>query len=173
MKKFKKPGLRIFKTALAVFLSLCISYLRNDAAIPFYAAIAALICMKTGIDETIEIGVNRVFGTLVGGLSGLLYLLTFKRLMLDSFINYLLISLVIFVLIWIMSNLDKPNAITIMCVVLLSITLNHGQEVEYPFTFALNRVIDTLIGVVVAVFVNWFDFEIRKTNKKDNKNKKN
>lgn len=162
MIKIEKPGLRIFKTTLAVFLALILCHLRSVESIPFYGAIAAVICMKTDLDQTLEIGLNRVLGTLVGGFSGLVYLIIFKRMYLNSFTNYLIVSSVVFVLIWLMANLNKPNAISIMCVVFLSITINHGEAPDYPIAFALNRTIDTLVGVVIAVLVNWTDFEMRK-----------
>src|SRR5699024_8999949 len=134
----------------------------SSEAIPFYGAIAAVICLKSDVDGTIKIGVNRVIGTLIGGFTGLIYLLTFKSMKLNPYINYALVSLVIIYLIWLMSNLNKPNAITIMCIVFISITINHGESTEFPVDFALNRVIDTLVGVLVAIFINWSDFEIRK-----------
>lgn len=162
MKDMKRPGLRIVKTAIAVFLSLCLCHIRSPESMPFYGAIAAIICLKPDVDDTIDIGVNRVIGTLMGGLTGLVYLLNFKRLDLNSFTNYFLVSLIVILLIWLMANLNKPNAISIMCIVFISIVINHGESPEFPVNFALNRVIDTLVGVLVAIFINWSDFEIRK-----------
>lgn len=166
MKNVKMPGLRILKTAVAVFLALCLCHFRSAESIPFYGAIAAIICMKPDVDDTIDIGVNRVMGTLMGGFTGLLYLLNFKRLNLNSFTNYFLVSVIVIFLIWFMANLNKPNAISIMCIVFISIAINHGESPEFPVDFALNRVIDTLVGVLVAIFINWSDFEIRKRIKK-------
>lgn len=161
-----KPGLRILKTAIAVFASLLICHIRSDQAGPINGAIAAIICMQVDLEETIENGKNRILGTILGGLVGLIYLLSFKGRGLSDFQVYLSVSLVIFLLIWLMANLNMPNSITITCIVFLSITLNHGNEIDYPYAVALNRTIDTLIGVLVAVFVNWFDFELRKKIKK-------
>ncbi|MDD7306128.1 MAG: aromatic acid exporter family protein [Peptoniphilaceae bacterium] len=162
MISLEKPGLRIIKTSIAVFLSLLICHIRSDQSIPFYGAIAAIICMRTGLLESIDIGLNRILGTIIGGFTGLIYLLSFKKMDFIPIINYLLVSLVIFLLIWLMANLDKPNAISIMCVVFVSITINHGEAPDYPVDFALNRMIDTLVGVIIAIFVNWFDFKLRK-----------
>lgn len=159
--KIKRPGLRIIKTAIAVFLSLIISHLRSENAIPFYAAIAAIICLKPNVDGTIEIGVSRLIGTLVGGLIGLLYLLILRDIHQHAFLNYFIVSIVMAGLIWAMSVAKRPNAISIMAIVFVSITINHGIDPVFPAEFAFNRVVDTLIGVVIAVIVNWSDFRIR------------
>ena len=168
MRTIEKPGLRILKTSIAVFLSLFICHIRSEEAIPFYGAIAAIICMKVGLDETINVGLNRILGTFLGGFTGLIHLLIFKRMTLHPFVNYIIISTVVFLLIWLMANLNKPNAISIMCIVFVSITINHGEAPDYPVAFALNRTIDTLVGVIIAIFVNWFDFELRKKYKEKN-----
>lgn len=162
MTNIEKPGLRIFKTAIAVFLSLVICHLRSEEAMPFYGAIAAIICMKVDLNETIDVGKNRIIGTFLGGFTGLIYLVTFRKMGLSDFLNYFLISVVVFILIWIMANLNMPNAISIMCIVFISITINHGEAPDYPVAFALNRTIDTLVGVIIAIIVNWSDFELRK-----------
>jgi uncharacterized membrane protein YgaE (UPF0421/DUF939 family) len=162
--KLKKPGLRIIKTAIAVFIALILSHLRSENSLPFYAAIAAVICMKPNVDGTIDVGINRVIGTLIGGLAGLVYLILFKGLITHHFINYLIISISIIFLIWLLDFFKKPNAISIMAIVFLSITINHGIEPEYPIAFAMNRTIDTLMGVVVAILVNRIHFDYLRKN---------
>ena len=42
-----------------------------------------------------------------------------------------------------------------MCVVFLCITATHGND-ESPLAFGINRIIDTTIGIAVALFVNQF-----------------
>lgn len=164
--KLKMPGLRIIKTGLAVFISLIVSHIRGGEAMPFYAAIAAIICLKEDVDGTLSIGINRIFGTLLGGAVGLLYLLAFKERDLPASLNYLLVSLSIVLMIWVMALLGKTKAISIMAVVFVSIAINHGLEAEYPVTFVINRVVDTLVGVFTAIIVNWSDFEIKKRMKR-------
>ncbi|WP_267907455.1 aromatic acid exporter family protein [Anaerococcus obesiensis] len=65
-------------------------------------------------------------------------------------------------LIWIVSSMEKPNAISIMCIVLASVSINHYGENFGAINFALNRTLDTLVGVVIAILVNSLDFEILK-----------
>ena len=166
--KFKKPGLRIVKTFIAVSLAMVISSFRPGEGLPFYSAIAAIICLKSDVEGSREIGINRVIGTMLGGLCGLLYLLIVPANYLPVPVELILISLLASIIIWVMAMAGKPKAITIMAIVFLSITINHGNEGNLPFLFAFNRTFDTMVGVISAIVVNWTDFEIRENyNKKE------
>lgn len=159
--KVKRPGLRIIKTSLAVFLSLVLSYLRSENSLPFYSAIAAVICLKTDVHGTIKIGLNRILGSFVGGFFSFIYLILTEKSNINPIINYFFIAMIISFLIWMMANLKKPNAITIMAIVFMSITINHAGEETGASSFALARTMDTVLGVVAAIIINWVDFEIR------------
>lgn len=160
--KMRRPGQRIFKTSIAVFLSFIFSHFRSSNSLPFYSAIAAIVCTKSDVHGSIDKGVNRIFGTLIGGIIGFLYLYFLRDYIENDLVNYLVISLILFFLIWFMSVLDKPNAISIMAIVFCSISINHVGEDFGAIEFALNRTLDTLVGVVIAIFVNSIDFEIKK-----------
>ena len=166
--KFKKPGLRIIKTFIAVSLAMLISSFRPGEGLPFYSAIAAIICLKSDVEGSREIGINRVIGTILGGLCGLLYLLIVPANYLPRSVELILISLLASIIIWVMAMAGKPKAVSIMAIVFLSITINHGNEGNLPFLFAFNRTFDTMVGVISAIVVNWTDFEIRENyNKKE------
>lgn len=160
--KFKKPGLRIVKTFIAVSLAMLISSFRPGEGLPFYSAIAAIICLKSDVEGSREIGINRVIGTILGGLCGLIFLLIVPANYLPKEVEIILISLLASIIIWVMAMAGKPKAVTIMAIVFLSITINHGNEGNLPFLFAFNRTFDTMVGVISAIVVNWTDFEIRE-----------
>lgn len=160
--KFKKPGLRIVKTFIAVSLAMVISSFRPGEGLPFYSAIAAIICLKSDVEGSREIGINRIIGTMLGGLCGLIYLLIVPANYLPVPVELILISLLASIIIWVMAMAGKPKAISIMAIVFLSITINHGNEGNLPFLFAFNRTFDTMVGVISAIVVNWTDFEIRE-----------
>jgi len=164
--KFKKPGLRIIKTFIAVTLAMIISALRPGEGLPFYSAIAAIICLKSDVEVSRDIGINRILGTILGGLCGLLYLLIVPANYLPKILELILISLISSVIIWVMAMAGKPKAISIMAIVFLSITMNHGNEGNLPFLFAFNRTFDTMVGVIMAIVVNRFDFEFSDNYKK-------
>ena len=165
--KFKKPGLRIIKTFIAVSLAMLISSFRPGEGLPFYSAIAAIICLKSDVEGSREIGINRVIGTILGGLCGLIYLLIVPANYLPKEVELILISLLASIIIWVMAMAGKPKAISIMAIVFLSITINHGNEGNLPFLFAFNRTFDTMVGVIMAIVVNWSDFEIRENYNKN------
>lgn len=160
--KFKKPGLRIVKTFIAVSLAMLISSFRPGEGLPFYSAIAAIICLKSDVEGSREIGINRIIGTMLGGLCGLIYLLIVPANYLPVPVELILISLLASIIIWVMAMAGKPKAVSIMAIVFLSITINHGNEGNLPFLFAFNRTFDTMVGVISAIVVNWTDFEIRE-----------
>lgn len=160
--KIKMPGLRIIKTFIAVTLAMIISHYRPGEGLPFYSSIAAIICLKSDVEGSRDIGKNRVIGTMLGGICGLIYLLIVPDNVLPSTLEFILISFLSSIIIWVMSMAGKPKAISIMAIVFLSITINHGKEAELPFLFAFNRTFDTMIGVVSAIIVNWSEFEFRK-----------
>jgi len=157
---FKPPGLRIIKTFVAVTMAMLISAHRPGDGLPFYSAIAAIICLKSDVEGSREIGVNRIIGTFLGGFCGLIYLLLVPANSLPKNLEILLISFIASFIIWIMALANKPKAISIMAIVFLSITINHGTD-TMPFLFALNRTLDTMVGVISAIIVNRSDFEFR------------
>lgn len=157
MPKLPKIGMRIVKSALAVFLCLLIDRVRGG--MPFYSAIAAILCMQPDVANSLKTAANRVIGTLIGGLFGMLALTFFVRFLPDpqSLLRCFLLALMIVVLMYVTVLLKKPSATYITCVVFLSITVAHGSD-QVPYVFALNRVLDTLIGIGVSLIINLLPF---------------
>ena len=160
----KKPGLRIIKTGLAVLIAMLISYFRPGEGLDFYSAIAAIICMQQSVHETYHKGLGRIIGTIFGGGMGLCFLLLFPENSLPDILRIIIIAILVTIIIWIMASVNKKDAVSIAGIVFLSVSINHAEDIM-PFNFALNRVIDTLIGVLVAFFVNYIDFKIRESLK--------
>lgn len=152
--KFKKPGLRIIKTLIAVALSMLISYFRPGEGLPFSSAIAAIICLQPDPEDTLDIGKNRFYGTILGGVCGLVYLLIVPANFFSKPVSLIVISIMVSIIIWIMAMMGKPKAIVITSIVFLSITVNQGNEVGLPYYFAFNTTFDTMVGVIVAILVN-------------------
>jgi uncharacterized membrane protein YgaE (UPF0421/DUF939 family) len=151
-------GMRTLKTALVVFICLALYQLmerfgytsRFDA---FMACTAAIICMQETMEKSMSSGLNRFLGTAVGAAVGMLFLY------LDAFFNnqYMvmaMISLGIIILIFICNVANINNAIVIGCVVFLVIALE--QTSEAPFTHSVRRLMDTMIGIALAIGVNQF-----------------
>lgn len=160
-----KIGMRIIKSAVAVFICFLI-YLVRGEGMPFYSAIAAILCMQQGIESTKKVGLNRTIGTLIGGAFGVVVLLLERRFIPEAMpeLRYLLTSVAIIPLIYTTIVLEQQTASYISCVVFLSVTVNHGSDVV-PYAFALNRVIDTLIGIFVALGINSIRLPKRRNTK--------
>lgn len=146
-------GMRIVKTGLAVFL--CVLFSKVISAEPFYAGIAAVICMKKTSADSRHIGTERVLGTIFGGVfgMGLLYFFKFLNIKIYGTLYDVLLSLALMFLIKALILLKREDAVSIACVVYLSIMLI-PMGTSTIIDYAVWRIIETLLGVVVAVSIN-------------------
>lgn len=151
-----KIGMRIIKSAAAVFLCFVIYKIRGEG-IPFYSAIAAVLCMQREIEDSKAKGKSRMIATFIGGIAGMgmLYLLKFFAVDAHSWLYYLFVSVALVPLIYTTVLLKQPDCSYLSCVVFLCICISHGNDAD-PFAFALNRMLDTWIGILVAIAVNSF-----------------
>lgn len=160
-----KIGMRIVKSSIAVFLCFVIYLIRGDG-IPFYSAIAAVLCMQPDVPNSLRVALNRTAGTFIGGLFGMVVMLIEAQFIPPELpiFKYLLISVVIIPLIYVTVLVKKPTAAYITCVVFMSITVSHGLDAN-PYLFTMNRIIDTLIGIFVSLGVNAFHLPKRRNEK--------
>ncbi|MDF2632909.1 MAG: putative hydrolase, family [Caproiciproducens sp.] len=154
--------MRMIKSSVAVFLCFGIYLIRGDG-IPFYSAIAAVLCMQPYVSNSRKVAGNRVVGTFIGGIAGMLVMLIEKHFIpLElPILKYLLISAMLIPLMYLTILAKKPSASYITYVVFLSITVSHGLDAN-PFLFAVNRILDTLIGIFVSLGVNAFHLPRKK-----------
>ena len=147
-----KIGGRIWKTVIAVFLCLCIDAVRVGG-VPFYAAIAAILCVQRNQKDSFQVAMNReIFGMLF---------LAFERYIYQVPINllrYALLSLLLIPVIKLSLFLRQEKGTFLMCVVFLCVTVTHEKDLS-PVSFAINRIVDTTIGSIIALLINhlWRD----------------
>lgn len=150
---FPKIGMRNIKTSLSVFICLLLfeSINRENS---IYACVAAVICMQNTIVDSLEKGVSRIMGTIVGGIVGAVVLFFAKELLniSDDFMIYI-IPFGIILLIEICVAIDMKQSVVICCVVYLSILISKSRDGGY-ILYTVNRVIDTSVGIIIALFVN-------------------
>lgn len=153
----------MFKTFIAVWICLYINLLLWEDGIPFYSAIAAILCMQPDVPNSMKAAVNRTIGTFIGGLSGMAVLVLERQILPADgrMLQYLLVSLCVIPLIYMTVLVKKPGASYITCVVFLSITISHTVDAS-PHLFAVNRILDTLLGVFVSLGVNLFHLPRRR-----------
>lgn len=164
MKIFNMPkvGLRTIKSGIAVFFCLTllptIFNLPNE---PFFACLTAVICLQDTVHNSIHMGINRGGGTILGASLGLVFLFLFKiidtnisNLFFSKLFIYLIISCGVILMIYLCNLLKRPGAINITCIAFLGVTTAHAYS--DPLFYATNRMIETLLGIVISILVNTF-----------------
>lgn len=144
--KLHKPGMRNIKTGIGVMICVLVGYL-NIIDKTFFAAVACIVSMQTTMKSSMTVGLNRLKGTFVGGLIGFLFALIKPG---DPILSCIGIITTIYI-----CNILKINkSITIACVVYCAIHLNIGDG--NPVQYSINRILDTSIGVIIGVAVNYY-----------------
>lgn len=146
--KLQKPGMRNIKTGIGVMICVLIGKLHIIDS-TFYAAIACIVSMQTTVKSSLTVGLNRLKGTFIGGLIGFIFVLIRPG---DPILSCLGIITTIYI-----CNILKINkSIAIACVVYCAIHLSIGDA--SPIVYSLSRILDTSIGVIIGVAVNYFIF---------------
>lgn len=160
--RFWKLGGRVRKTVLVVFLSLLIESLRPHA-MPFYAAIAGIICVRKDTRESWDVAFNRELATVVGGVIGMGFLILENAFGgFQGILRIALISLALIPIISLSVRISRSKATFLMCGVFLSVAISHPGDNYAAAMFSLYRVLDTTIGIVVALLVNTIPGEIAR-----------
>lgn len=158
-KKFQMPpvGLRIVKSAFAVFLCYIVDFIRGNAGIVFYSLLAALWCIQVYVADSKANAKQRFLGTCVGAVYGLLYLLMRGKictiLTLHELLEAMILSLFVGLILYTTVLIKKKRASYFSCVVFLSIVVNHVGDAN-PYLFVWNRFLDTVIGILIGVWAN-------------------
>lgn len=146
-----RVGLRNIKTALAVTVCMIIfQFLGRENA--FYACIAAVICMKDTVSSSFTMGKNRLIGTIIGGIFGMLIIFIMIKFTFLYDYSAFITGLGIVTVIYTCNLFNKPGSVTIACIVLIGIMINYSGPQSYAY--AIGRSIDTAIGIIVAILIN-------------------
>lgn len=145
MRKWKPHvGLRTVKTALAVTLGLFFAQLRGSPS-PIFAAIAAIGAMSRIVSDAVETCVTQFFGILLGVGVSILFVSLFHD------VNCVVIGIGMVFLILLCVELKLQFAVSLAGIVFISICLSTDQDALF---YGLNRLIDTSIGLVLAMVIN-------------------
>ena len=66
------PGMRVVKTALAIFLCLVVENFRGSS-MPYHACIATIVCMQPTLRSTLHSAFDRTLGTIIAGVYSFLF----------------------------------------------------------------------------------------------------
>lgn len=149
-------GHRIIKTAAAVFICLIIYILRGYRGAVSQSAITAIICMQPYVQDSKTYAVDRIFGTILGAAIGLAYLLmmrTWPVLGENMGVAYAIMSLFVILALYSTVVIKKAGIASLVAISFLG-TVIAFPNVSAPLAQTLENVVDTVIGTVVAIFVN-------------------
>lgn len=143
----RRVGMRIIKTVIAVFLCGVFAYIRQESAL--YSMFAALFCVQNSTGKTIESSVNRMIGTLIGGVAGIFVVhgMNGLGLLYVDLLRYLLLSLLLIPIIKFSLWINKRDAAGMACMVLMCLVVDPGTK---PIIDSTERVFETMVGAALA-----------------------
>lgn len=133
------------KTGLSVGLALFIGKILKIDSL-FYAGIAAAICSQVEVKATMKQGLGRISGTIVGAFLGILIFYNLPH-------NVVVMGTGVTIIVYISYKYLKIAQANIASIVFLGILLENTHHLT-PFSYFFHRVLDTSLGVVIAVFVS-------------------
>lgn len=156
LKNFKSPRIRarMWRTALAVLITAVVyEYLLSERN-PCFALIGAVYAVGSQFEEGFHNGINRVIGTLVGGL---LVIPFYELYTSQSFgiPDWIWIVSGLCLVIWCNFALGADSAIQPGSVIYFVVIYTVGTEWVIPYTIA--RILDTGCGVLITLllYVLW------------------
>lgn len=146
-------GLRCIKTAISAALCAMLYFIADRN--PTFACIGAVFGMGQDMDSSRLHGGNRFFGTIIGGLIGMLlfrvYLIFYPDgkprllLVLLTFLGVVLL-IVLCQMIWVGGV--QPGSV-VLCIILFN------TPPDAYISYSLNRMADTGIGVLMSLLINY------------------
>lgn len=144
IKKYK-IGMRTIKTALAVSIGLFVAETFNLQS-PLFVGIGAIHTMQASVSESFKMGKNRMLGTVMGAIVAVVIATYLPR-------NEIFMGLGIIIVIHMLNLLNWKKSISLSAIVFIAVFLNHEYEMV---PYAVSRVLDTFVGIVIGVIVNYF-----------------
>ena len=142
--KLQKVGMRTIKTGIAVALCVLASkYIVQNA---MFAGVGCVASVQDTVKGSFKLGFNRVKGTLIGGIVGYLCVLIDPG-------NPILAGLGIIATIYGCTMFNINSGIIVSSVTFLSIHL--GIITSNPAYYSTHRVIDTSVGVIIGIVINY------------------
>ncbi|WP_403024564.1 aromatic acid exporter family protein [Salinibacterium sp. GXW1014] len=142
----RSPLLQVVKTSLASVIAWVAAWLLLDQPLPIFATIAALLVVQPSLNQSLAKGIERSLGVLVG----VLLAYGASHLFGESSWGVLAIIVVALLLAWAL-RLTPGSANQIPISAMLVLAIGAGNTADY----ALERIIETVIGVIVALIVNF------------------
>lgn len=142
-------GVRIVKTALATSISLWIASF-FDLKMPSMVALSAITTMTSSIFESYQDSINRFYSTIVGVVVGIV----FHALGITGYVG---IALSMIVVINLCNYFGWQSATKLALMVVVMVMIHNPSPPDYLsyWEYALNRLLDTVIGLGVGFVINY------------------
>ena len=156
-------GMRVIKTAVAVMVSYALFvpfglvYREELGGVlgqlgPLYACIACIICTQSTLGQTFQQGISRLIGVVVGGALGTATLLLGPALD-HPWVKMPVLGLVCVAGVWLCLLIKRPTACGMACI-LPCVILITGVTGPTRYYYAAARIIETIVGLLIALAVN-------------------
>lgn len=191
---FKRVGLRTIKTAISIFICLMIYLILKTVEYidgveenfafkwynPFFAAIATAYSVYPNKKKSLEQAKIRCVASFIGGIIGILLVLIYEFVFSNNwpsligydpiklFVPYTLVAIVSICVVVMGVALNQRPAIFVSILTFLSVTVNPNATISTTWgewVFGINRILSTIIGVLVALLVNSFRLSHLHKNK--------
>ena len=143
-------GLRTLKTAVSAFICIVLFKVLHRGS-PMLAVLSAVFSLRTDHKQTWKFGISRFYGNMSGGILAIILLQSYRYFTLPDYIDLLLVPLGIILLILFCNRFNKTAVINSSATFLV---IFYNIEAAVNVEYAIQRVLDTLIGAVIAMIVN-------------------
>ncbi|TQL47809.1 aromatic acid exporter family member 1 [Homoserinimonas aerilata] len=140
------PLLQVVKTSIAAVLSWLVCNVLLDQPLPIFAAIAALLVVQPSVNQSLAKGLERSLGVILG------VVLAYGAGLLFGSSSWIVLAIIVVALLlaWALQlTPGSANQIPISAMLVLAIGGGHNPQ------YSLERIIETIIGVIVALIVNF------------------
>lgn len=146
-----KIGMRTIKTGLCVFLCILVSFILNRETY-IVSSITSIFTLREDMDNTLKFGKHRVVGNVFGAILSLLVMFIFNTFGKSELVQIITIPLVIVLLITMLNLFQCQEGTVGASATLLTILFMIPDTHSYAYAF--NRVIDSFIGMFIALMIN-------------------
>ncbi|WP_234123969.1 FUSC family protein [Clostridium hydrogenum] len=137
-------GNKALRTGISACLCMIATKLLN-LKYPFFVILPAVMPISSTLEDTIKASGNRLIGSSIGAIIGIL-------LSLIEPTNPLLTGIGVMIIIYACKFINWENSAAIACLIFVSIMV--GIKGETVWLYSLNRLLDTFIGIAITATVN-------------------
>ena len=152
-------GLRTIKTAIAVMIIVITFSLLHRPS--FIAALAAVFALRDTWEKTLSFGKVRLISNALGGLLGLIYFIVNQATHQALWVQTILLPFFVIIAIVFLDAFNFNTGIIGAMAALLMISL--AISPDHTYAYVIERILDTFIGVLVAIAINRFGTPTKKT----------